>query len=224
MMFNNPQWEALTENTRSAFFLLQEPAYIHRYYLAGGTGLALHLGHRFSVDLDFFSEHPDALSAEERSAIRQTLNDPTLEISQDTEGTFTCIWNGVGISFFRLDHYPIVLPMPQLNGIRIASVEEIGAMKLAAILGRGTRKDFVDLYFILQHVSLEDLFKIAAVKYARVKSFAMNTARAMAYFEDAEALPMPHMIDPTPWTQMKRLIAQQAARLGHLHLDEFWDE
>jgi hypothetical protein len=73
---------------------------------------------------------------------------------------------------------------------RVATIEEIGAMKLAAIIDRGTRKDLVDLYHILQQVPIERLFEIAAVKYARVRTFAISATRALAYFDDAEALPI----------------------------------
>jgi hypothetical protein len=67
-------------------------------------------------------------------------------------------------------------------------------MKLAAVIDRGTRKDMVDLYCLLQGVSLEEILKIAAVKYSRVRSFPVSAIRALAYFVDAEALPMPRML------------------------------
>lgn len=105
----------------------------------------------------------------------------------------------------------------------MASVAEIGAMKLAAVIDRGTRKDLVDLYFILQKISLEELFQIAAIKYARVRTFAVSATRALAYFEDAEALPMPQMIEKTPWTKMKRFLEKQAMDAGRKHLHDLWE-
>ena len=104
----------------------------------------------------------------------------------------------------------------------MATVEEIGAMKLGAIIDRGTRKDLVDLYYILQHVSVERLFEVAAVKYARVRTFVISATRALAYFEDAEALPMPLMIDRTPWATMKRFLERQAMEAGRKHLEDLW--
>lgn len=68
------------------------------------------------------------------------------------------------------------------------------------------RKDMVDLYFILKQVPIERLFEVAAVKYARVRSFAVSATRGLAYFDDAEALPMPRMISRTPWATMKRFL------------------
>ena len=196
---------------------------IGRYYLAGGTGLALHLGHRFSVDLDFFCDQPDAVGPNERALLRETLDDPSLAITYDQDATFVAAWQGVGISFFRLNLYPLAQPTLLLDNVPVASLEEIGAMKLAAIIDRGTRKDMVDLFYILQRVSLETLFQVAAVKYARVRTFAVSATRALAYFDDAEALPMPRMVDKTPWSTMKRFLELQAMEVGRKRLQDLWE-
>lgn len=110
-----------------------------------------------------------------------------------------------------------------MGGVPVAAIEEIGAMKLAAIIGRGTRKDLVDLYFILQRVPIGRLFEVAAVKYAVVRTFGASATRALAYFEDAEALPMPRMIDSTPWPRMKRFLERQALLAGQQQLQNLWD-
>jgi hypothetical protein len=218
-----PHWEALTAETQNAFHLLSKLPFIRRYYLAGGTGLALHLGHRFSVDLDLFSPERDAVGPDERAVLRNALEDPSLAITYDTDMTFVANWRGVGVSFFRLSLYPLVQPPLLLDGIPTASLAEIGAMKLAAIIDRGTRKDLVDLYYILQRVSLDDLFQVAAVKYARVRTFAISATSALAYFADAEALPMPQMLDRTPWTKMKRFLERQAVDAGNKRLHDLWE-
>ncbi|MEJ5241003.1 MAG: nucleotidyl transferase AbiEii/AbiGii toxin family protein [Anaerolineales bacterium] len=224
MALLNPHWEALTSETRQAFRIAATLPFIHRYYLAGGTGLALHLGHRFSVDLDFFSESPDAVGAEERAMLRAAFDDPALNILFDTDMTFVVNWRGVGVSFFRLALYPLVQKPALIEGVPLATIEEIGAMKLAAITGRGTRKDYVDLYFILQHTSLERLFEVAAVKYARVRTFAVSAMRALTYFNDAEATPMPRMLKPVSWAAIKRFLEAQALAAGRKHLEDLWSE
>ncbi len=117
---------------------------LQRYYLAGGTGLALHLGHRFSVDLDLFSPAENAVGPDERAILREALGDLSLAITYDKDMTFVVNWRGVGISFF-LSLYPLVQPPLLLDNIPTASIPEIGTMKLAAIIDRGTRKDLVDL-------------------------------------------------------------------------------
>jgi hypothetical protein len=170
--------------------------------------------------LDFFSADVDSVGPDERSALRSLLDDPTLTITHDKDSTFVVTWRGVGISFFRLNLYPLVNPTLVVENVPLASVEEIGAMKLAAIIDRGTRKDMVDLYFILQQVSLDSLFQVAATKYAKVRTFAISATRALAYFEDAESLPMPQMIDKTPWSKMKKFLETKAVEAGRKRLED----
>jgi predicted nucleotidyltransferase component of viral defense system len=218
-----PHWEALTDETQQAYSLTGTLPFIQRFYLAGGTGLALHLGHRYSVDLDFFSSSADTVGADERAILRSALEEPSLTITFDKDMTFVANWRGVGISFFRLLLYPLVQPPLILQDVPVASIPEIGAMKLAAIIDRGTRKDLVDLYFILQNVSLDDLFQVAATKYARVRTFGISATRALAYFDDAEDLPMPRMLDRTPWAKMRKFLEHQAVEAGRKRLHDLWE-
>lgn len=217
-------WDALTPDTRLAFQKAADLPGIERFYLAGGTGLALHLGHRFSVDLDFFSSDPDAVGSNERSLMRIAFDDPTLSIGFDKDMTFVATWRGVGVSFFSLSLYPLVQDPLIVDGVPLATLEEIGAMKLAAIMSRGTRKDYVDLYCILQQTPLDRLFAVAAVKYSLVRTFAVSAVRAMAYFADAETTPMPQMIDRTSWATMKRFLESQSMEAGRSNLEDLWVE
>lgn len=218
----NPHWQALTPATRDAFHQAAGLPFIQRYYLAGGTGLALHLGHRFSVDLDFFSPAADAVGPDERAVLRTVFDDPSLSIRHDTDMTFVATYRGVGVGFFSLASYPLVQEPLLLDGVPIATVEEIGAMKLAAIIARGTRKDYVDLYFILQQAPLERLFMVAGVKYAQVRTFAVSAVRALTYFVDAEATAMPKMIERGSWATIKRFLERQALEAGRQHLEDLW--
>ena len=220
---SKPHWEALTPETREAFHHVARLPFIQSFYLAGGTGLALHLGHRFSVDLDLFSTDETAVGPDQRDAIRMLLDDSSLSITHDIDGTFVATWQDVGISFFRLPLYPLVQPPVLLDGIPLATIPEIGAMKLAAIIDRGTRKDMVDLYYLLQTVSLETIFEVASVKYARVRSFPISAIRALAYFADAEAVPMPRMLDRTSWSKMKKFLEHQALEAGRKKLSDLWE-
>jgi len=184
--------------------------------------LAIHFGHRFSADLDFFSSDANSVGPDERSTLRAVLNDPTLSITYDKDSTFVVTWRNVGVSFFRLNLYPLVTLPLSVDNVPLASVEEIGAMKLAAIIDRGTRKDLVDLYYILQMVSLETLFQVAAIKYAKVRTFPVSAIRALAYFEDADSLPMPRMVDKTSWAKMKKFLETKAIEAGRKKLADLW--
>ena len=154
--------------------------------------------------------------------MRAVFDDPSLDITFDHDATFVATWRNVGVSFFRLNLYPLVRPPIVLNGVNLASLEEIGAMKLAAIIDRGTRKDLVDLYYILQLVSLESIFSVAAIKYAKISLFPVSATRALAYFDDAEKLTMPRMIDKTSWASMKKFLSAQAMEAGRKRLDTLW--
>jgi len=155
--------------------------------------------------------------------MRILLDDPSLSITYDIDGTFVATWQDVGISFFRLPLYPLVQSPVLLDGIPLATIPEIGAMKLAAIIDRGTRKDMVDLYYLLQTVSLETIFEVASVKYARVRSFPISAIRALAYFADAEDVPMPRMLDRTSWSKMKMFLEHQALEAGRKKLSDLWE-
>lgn len=91
----NAHWEALTAETLQAFHRVAGLRFVEEFYLAGGTGLALHLGHRFSVDLDLFSSSLDAVEVEVRTELRGTLEDSMLSIVHDEDGTFSATWRGV---------------------------------------------------------------------------------------------------------------------------------
>lgn len=149
----------------------------------------------FVLKIDFFSDSPESVGEEQRKEMLNIFKeDPSLKITLDKEGTFVANWRNVGISFFRLDQHPLVKTPHLIENIRVAVIEEIGAMKLAAILARGTRKDYVDLYFILQQTSLTHLFEVAAIKYPYNAAFPTFAVRALSYFDDAETETMPRMI------------------------------
>lgn len=218
-----PHWEALTPKTREAFHTCAQLPFIQNFYLAGGTGLALHLGHRFSVDLDFFTDVTDSVDAKMRTQLKKKFRDPSLELTHDKDATFVAKWQGVGISFFELYEQPLVERTIDVEGIALARLGDIGALKLSAAYSRATRKDLVDLYYILQHVSLEELFRVAARKFPRVRSFPVTALLALSYFDDADKLPMPRMIDKTPWPQMKKFLTKQATDDGRRNFERFWD-
>ena len=214
-------WEAITPACRAALDVLQKQAFLRKFYLAGGTALALQLGHRISKDLDWFS--PTAqLKRAERERIRRVLARTgafVVTAEQDTM-LFTRLMEAE-VSFIY-QHHPLIEPTVDLDGIALASPADIGLMKLAAIKDRGTRRDFVDLYCLRQIVTLEHLLDLAQVKYADRPDFLPILARALAYFDDAEQQPMPDMLKRARWADVKRsaqegakyIVRQQRKRAG----------
>lgn len=184
------------------------------FYLAGGTGLALLIGHRLSADFDLFSAS-DPLGAARRQEVVGWLSVlGQVRIDRDEERTLRLTLDDVPLSLFHYP-YPLLHPTQVVGGLRIASIEDIGLMKLSAIVGRGTRRDFVDLYSLIQHgTPLRRLLERAAEKFPQVRDFVMQALRALVYFQDAETEAMPRLVKPADWETIKAFFADEVTRLS----------
>lgn len=157
------------------------------FYLAGGTALALQLGHRDSIDFDFFSSKFFSTEKLFRK-VEQVFNDHQLKKTQDVKGTLVFVVDDtVKISFFA---YPYKLAKPLLDedNFNMASMEDVGAMKLLAITSRSVLKDYVDLYFVLHQISLEELLEITEKKFPTID--ANIVLKSLVYFEDIQEEPI----------------------------------
>ncbi len=182
------------------------------FYLAGGTGLALRLGHRISLDLDLFSA-TNALGEPERSSLLERLTaSGGLEVEESKDGTCRLILEGTRVSLQRYS-YPLVKPTADWRGLAVASIEDIGAMKVGAIVGRGAKKDFVDLYEICGHLGLEPLLEGASRKYGHHADFLLQASRALVFFEDAEKNSMPRLLKKISWERVKAYFEKEVPRL-----------
>lgn len=174
--------------------------------LAGGTGLALHLGHRVSEDFDFFRN--DRLDASGLPAVFQ--NQGSYETLQEAEHTLTVICRGTKLSFFSIPD-PFIYETTPYRFFRLADVRDIALMKLIAISGRGSRKDFVDLYSMLRGgLSLVECFDALPRKYAPGRANSYHILKSLTYFEDAEREPMPRMLEPFDWKECKAYFLREA--------------
>ncbi|MBI2843168.1 MAG: nucleotidyl transferase AbiEii/AbiGii toxin family protein [Armatimonadetes bacterium] len=174
------------------------------FYLGGGTAIALQLGHRKSADFDFFSEESiqDPLSLA-RQAVTSGINFTQTEVSRGTLHTFA---DGVRVSFFEY-RYPLLSNFVQWPeyGLRIASLDDLACMKLAAIAQRGARKDFVDVYALgSQYTSLSKMLDLYQYKYATDE--IAHVLVGLTYFDDADEEPMPIMLWDVSWEEMKHSI------------------
>jgi hypothetical protein len=175
------------------------------FYLAGGTALAIQLGHRRSIDLDWFKK--GSFSAPGIKSILSGLG-KTEVISEDKE-TLNCLLDGVKISFFQYN-YKQLFPLIEFNGFKMADERDIAAMKLSAISSRGGKKDFIDLYFLLKKYSLKEIIGFFENKYNGIKYNNLHLLKSLTYFEDADNEPMPIMIMPVDWDDVKRFVANEA--------------
>lgn len=212
--------DALPPRLRSLLKRLVELGITREFYLAGGTGLALHLNHRRSVDLDWFSR-TNRLDADGRRALLAQLRQlPQWRVIESKDGTIHGRVGLVRVSFFWYPQ-PLVSPLVRKERVPVAAVEDIGLMKLGAIIGRGSRKDFIDVYTICQSVPLPRLLALAGKKFRDVQDFPWQALKALSFFEDAEREPPAVMVSPVSWDQVKaffiravRLLARQDRRIS----------
>lgn len=199
----------LSKDTQSNLALLGNQAWLTPFYLAGGTACALYFGHRFSFDLDFFT--PKQFDPKILTQKLKPLG--KLTVDQDTEGTFLGQLNSVKISFF-IYPYPPLFPTKTYDRVAIADIRDIGCMKLDAISSRGTKRDFIDLFFISREHALTTLFELFARKYAGVEYNLVHIVRSLTYFTIAEEQDMPQMIEKISWEEVKAFFEKEVKRLS----------
>jgi hypothetical protein len=208
-----PHWEAVTPEAKHLLDVLGRLPVMRPFYLAGGTGLALRLGHRISVGLDLFAKI-ETLDDQLRYDIVAALErDYTVERLQDSVLGLVVTVDGQPASFFSYG-YPLLVPTDLVDGLQVAGILDIGLMKLDAIAGRGTRKDFYDLFFIAAHVPLDDLFARSGDKYPHSRDFGMRVLAALVDFDIADQQESPTMLQPVDWVQVKAFFLAEARRLG----------
>lgn len=157
------------------------------FYLAGGTALALQMGHRDSVDFDFFTE-TDFDTQDIFEKINEVFKNHKIQKIQDEKNTLTCILDDdIKISFFGYK-YNLLNPLVEEEYIALASIEDIACMKLSAIVSRSVEKDYVDLYFILQQSNLSRLLELAKKKFPNLETNLI--LKSLVYFDDIKEEPI----------------------------------
>lgn len=196
--------ETINSETKRVLEKIAENRIAANFYLAGGTGLAIQLGHRISIDLDWFSY--DDFSNDGLKKELSKIGD--FELTGEEEGTIHGIIDGVRASFLRYG-YKLLFPLLDFENVKMADERDIAAMKIDAVSSRGSRKDFVDIYFLLGKYSLSELIGFFEKKYADIKYNKLHILKSLTFFEDAEGEPMPAMIKPMNWNEAKKKIAAE---------------
>lgn len=173
---------------------------LHDMRLVGGTSLALQYGHRQSVDLDFFGQ--PQVSQNEIIEMAKRLGD--LKILNHTKSILQMVINTVKVDVVDYSCYPWIDDPIVENGLVLASTKDIAALKINAIEGRGTKKDFVDIYELLKHYSLSDILGFYSQKYPNYS--ILRALLSLTYFEDAETQTMPIMFSTVSWEEIKNQI------------------
>ncbi|OAT80803.1 nucleotidyl transferase AbiEii/AbiGii toxin family protein [Desulfotomaculum copahuensis] len=172
-------------------------------YLAGGTALALILGHRKSIDFDWFtpSEFEPEIIMRDLSALGK------IKITETKKGTFHGFIDRVRVTWLYYPN-PLLKPLISIDnvyGLRLASLTDIAIMKWAAVSQRGARKDFIDLYCICQHgYNLEEILNLLPQKYPKININYYHMIKSLSFFDDAERENMPVMVKQIEWPLVKK--------------------
>ena len=176
--------------------------------LVGGTSLALQIGHRKSIDIDLFgllNVDFDALTDE-----LKTIGD--VIVLGNSKNIHTYLIDEIKVDIVHYE-YPWLKDKIVSGEIHLAAIEDIAAMKLSAIIGRGSKKDFIDLYYILQQFDVAQLMSFYGQKFRDGSSFLV--LKSLVYFEDADNEAMPLMFEDLSWEEVK--ITIQKAHAGYVH-------
>ena len=192
-------YDTIESSTLELLKELQAIPHFENVRLVGGTSLALQYGHRISIDLDLFGD----FITEEMEIAKALASLKEVNLLKKTPNIFVHIINGIKVDFVNY-FYPWIDEMIIADGIRLASDRDIGAMKLSAITGRGSKKDFIDLYFLLQKFSFVELLKFYQKKYRDSSLFLVM--RSLVYFDDADKQESPKMLMPVEWGEVKEFI------------------
>ena len=176
---------------------------LQQFRLVGGTALSLLFGHRKSIDLDFFTDTPF-----DKELLSNTLNENYSNIAVTNNrynSIYQCIINEVKVDFVSVKD-KFTRPVNIVENIPFAAIEDIIALKLNAVKGRGVKKDFWDIAKLLQFYTLENLFSFYNNRYPYDDTFAV--IRSIVYFTDAEDTVAPVSLDGMTWDKVKKTIVK----------------
>ena len=200
------QFKTIEPGTLKLLKELQALHFLQEARLVGGTALALQLGHRKSIDLDYFGK----IDVEPES-LRKILSEThSITIVQESKDINIYLIDGIKVDFVNYRYSWIDAPVND-NGVVLAGIKDIAAMKINAVIGRGTKKDFIDLFFLLRRFTLQEMLDMYIQKYPEGSLFI--AMKSLSYFEDAESDPMPVMLSPADWNTVKAKIRKAIAKL-----------
>ena len=200
----------LSDNAKYALAILGKSRLMDNAYLAGGTACALQLGHRISVDLDFFT--PREFDSQE--LINSLRKIGQFKLERRSWGTILGAIEGVKFSIF-VYKYPLLGRCKPLFGIKLLNLRDIAAMKIDAIASRGMKRDFIDLYFICRQasISLKEILSFYDYKYGKLASNVIHIQKSLVYFVDAQEQEMPRMLKSCKWEEVKSFFEQKVKKL-----------
>jgi hypothetical protein len=171
----------------------------NEFNLVGGTSLALQMGHRISIDIALFgaSEINEDLFLEVLKKIG------TVQIIKKSKNILICSVNGIKVDFVNYQYRLLESPLLEEN-IRLVKKKDIAAMKVNAVAGRGSIKDFIDIYFLLNEFSINEMIGFYLQKYPDGSEFMVR--KSLTYFDDADNEEAPILFHDISWSEIKKTI------------------
>jgi Nucleotidyl transferase AbiEii toxin, Type IV TA system len=178
------------------------------FNLVGGTALSLQLGHRISIDLDLFTTNPFDIS-EVVALLINSYNDVLIE--NETSSMVITNIDGIKVDFVKM-WYPVLFPPLEIEGVRMLGIKDIAPMKLKAITQRGSKKDFYDIYYLFDLLTLREMLDLFNQKFKQQDLF--HVVKSLTYFDDADKQPDPIVFDKSiTWILVKEKVQKQVADL-----------
>jgi predicted nucleotidyltransferase component of viral defense system len=187
--------------------LAQVNAMAESFYLAGGTALALQLGHRISVDLDFFTQKPFQAEMYENLLIEKQCR-----IISSEQGTIHAYHGEAKLSLISYP-YPCVAPFVPFRGINLAAVQDIACMKAVAISQRSEKKDFYDMYELMQHLGALELKELFLSKYSSARINCYHILKSFFFFDEADKQPDPLSLNGARWPEVRQYFLDREEEL-----------
>lgn len=202
--------QGVTKDAKSTLALLGKTKLLpSKTYLAGGTGLAIQLGHRISYDLDFFTKLDF-----DRQQVLSRLVEYHFKLDREEKGT---ILGKIGKTKFSLFYYqyPLISETVNFLGTHLASISDIAAMKVDAISGRGKRRDFIDLYYITKKISLLEALALYDRKYQKLSANKFHILKSLDYFEDADKESESEvLLKDYSWEKVKQFFQKETLKIA----------
>jgi hypothetical protein len=194
--------ETVEPRTFSILEAIMKMPELQEFSLVGGTALSLLYGHRISIDLDLFSNVKFENDKITNALIIKFGN--SIDIRSSSHFGIFCFIEDVKIDVVRFPH-PLIRPVIEIDQIRMYSPEDIVAMKVQAILGRGKKKDFFDIAELLDHFTIEDFIEFHKEKFA-TQNIMITIPHAITYYNDANESENPVSLKNQKWSSVKSTI------------------
>jgi len=171
----------------------------NEFNLVGGTSLALQMGHRISIDIDLFG----ASEIDEDLILEVLKKYGKVQVIKKSKNILICSVNGIKVDFVNYQYRLLESPRIEEN-IRLVKKKDIAAMKVNAVAGRGSIKDFIDIYFLLNEFSIKEMIGFYLQKYPDGSEFMVR--KSLTYFDDADNEEAPIMFQTITWKEIKKTI------------------